>query len=1540
MMKKSKTTILRVSALLLIVATLLSVLPAGVYAIDTQDHSPDADTPKIMVLHNGAEEKSVTLDEKGCETLTAFVSETSSDRFSWQILIPDTEQWVNISGRTQSTLNVTLALVGSMLNSNNMAYIRCTLTDGDKVYNSKPVEIVVSYEIDGKESAETLRPVMLSAPKLMAASAETDGDETATELVTIVINYIFDNGGMAFEPYGASIAKGSDFSADIKSPAVVGYEPFIRKDGEYVDASTVSLNYTNVETNIVVNVIYEPALVKFQVHHHLQDIYDDIYSTEADYITESMALTGSVTPTTGLALELNGFRALSYESLSVAADGSTVVEIRYDRNYYLVNFDMSGGFGTEPVYTRFGAKVGANAPTRHGYVFDGWKLTRFGTAQPTAAQESQYDMNNGTIIVPDANLTYTAIWITQSTTYSMVFWMENINDDGYTYWGHLENIPAMSGTTVSGSDRVGEVADIVDSEFFTYCDALTDKNVIVEGDGSTIVNVYYTRNRYTITFRAKGRCVIPVGHTHGDDCYECICSKSHVHTDECNPQLTCTKPEHTAHTDECIICGIEAHEHDSSCCGYSEHVHELSCWNNYYIGNPVTKPNNAPSNPVDGQIYRRNSSNVFIYIKGTWYKYNSRWTANGSIIDVDCGYTEHIHGSSDCNCDKTVHIHSDSCYSDTLHTHDEDDCYTYSCAKDPHVHTSGCFLLNCGIPQGHTHSSTCNSASSTNTVKLVYKKYQQDLGSIWPITDDNGKTYDQGERWKPSNSTDFSQVLVYIANMPGDDFTLTLDESSYDTFTMNYYLEVLPKDRESGNYDVEYNGKYYELHNTIKANYNYLTEAEDFFEINGYYRIGSTPSFSGGQLDINGGGTVNMYYGRNVTQSLKFQSNGIVLNDKEQTGIMYGESISQYNFVPDYPANLEPNAFVFGGWYTSPGHYDGTEVDWDTATMAAGDVLYYAKWAPIVHKLNVYLTSELTEQIGTTQEVGHGAFAVAPTETVSNGNYIFQGWFYVDDDGEEKAFIFSGIPVLDDMDIYAKWSSHVSVKYTINYVYKKTDGTIVTIADPTIGSAIAGHNKTFPAKAGDELYEGYRTGYYPLANSHTVTMSAERDHEYTFEYVYVESMPYLVKYVDTNGNVVAESKKILDNNLSVVTETFVRVDGMMPDAYQKRLVLSASGSDSDNDGILDNNVITFNYSVNTTQTYCHIVHYIQEIHGSSYREYRSEDIVGDIGSTLTFSSITLTGFAFNGAQTRVNGEAFPVTGTSASVKLNSDGLLVEFYYDRVNVSYVVNYLEYGTNNVLHAQKTGTGIFGGQIVEQAPGLTHLGYKLVSDSVQMLHLSTNATTNVITFYYQEITYSIQYVIVGAAGCGTLSQSSENIYAVTDEFPIGSKPIANAGYHFVGWYLDEACTQPVDPSWIEGDDHIVPKRDGDVWHSSHTFYAKIDPDYTDLTISVQGVDAIDDGQVIIYRIQGATAETQAVDVTVAIKGNGSVTVSELRLGKYTVTELSDWSFRYQPDGVSKEITLSVDKTGNKLVFSHARVTTGWLDGNNDLINDFSNN
>ena len=94
------------------------------------------------------------------------------------------------------------------------------------------------------------------------------------------------------------------------------------------------------------------------------------------------------------------------------------------------------------------------------------------------------------------------------------------------------------------------------------------------------------------------------------------------------------------------------------------------------------------------------------------------------------------------------------------------------------------------------------------------------------------------------------------------------------------------------------------------------------------------------------------------------------------------------------------------------------------------------------------------------------------------------------------------MPVVKDLNLYAKWSSNTLVAYTIKYTLE--NGTV--IADETTGSALAGTTLTFEAKTGDELNEDYQSGYFPNTGSHSLTMDINGNNEFTFVYVAKEKV--------------------------------------------------------------------------------------------------------------------------------------------------------------------------------------------------------------------------------------------------------------------------------------------------------------------------------------------------------------------------------------------------------------------------------------------------
>ena len=157
-------------------------------------------------------------------------------------------------------------------------------------------------------------------------------------------------------------------------------------------------------------------------------------------------------------------------------------------------------------------------------------------------------------------------------------------------------------------------------------------------------------------------------------------------------------------------------------------------------------------------------------------------------------------------------------------------------------------------------------------------------------------------------------------------------------------------------------------------------------------------------------------------------------------------------------------------------------------------------------------------------------------------------------------------------------------------------------------------------------------------------------------------------------------------------------------------------------------------------------------------------------------------------------------------------------------------------------------------------------------------------------------------------------------------------------MGWYYDETCLAPVPSEWVDEQTNQIQPGNSGVWLSNHTYYAKIDPDYTSLTINTLGCVDIDEDQIFIFTIKGVSDNCADINLNVTVVGNSAIRVDNLPIGDYTVTELTAWSYRYTPDAVTKTIALSVNQSSNSLTFSHIRTTTQWLDGNDSKKNDFN--
>lgn len=1223
----------RLIALAICLCIIMSVIAPGLAAVRGANDA--------FVMLDGAQTTAVELLQNDQLALTAGID---ADSYQWQILaVEELDLWVSIHGETENYCTLTYGKVFNMLNASGEAHVRFVAEAAGEVFTSNSVAVTIIPEVEDAPMVQGAA-LMLQAP--MPANLEADPSETEPKgegtsgimpadmplTHTITINYVYSDGSQAAMPYVAQVAAGSSFEKSVASPAVQGYAP----DAEH---ETVEFNLENISADVTETVYYYPAAVNYTVNYYVQNIEDDQYTLDSSETLQGY--TESPVDFIPPNREGEGFYCLPFERAEIAADGSTVINVYYDRYYYLVNFDLDGGYGVEPIYARVGTPISVGTPTRAGYTFTGWDKTL-------------------PMTVPVGNSTYKAIWSSGSgVQYTVVYWLENANDKNYSFHSSKTETATAGATVTVTSAQAPAVTH------FAYESADT---VTVAGDGSTVLNVYYSRNEYTLTFRER--------------------------------------------------------------------------------------------------------------------------TCSGGIF----------------------HQHKESCYA---------------------------------------------------IRKTITAKYQADISGEFPIEGC------EGYWWDDKDNTVYSSNVVSLDVMPGANVVFN---GSYEGegATIYYYVETI----NSAAGVRDYNGKSFDLYKAIPTAYSgYLTIDEEFHPIEGFSRYGSDPQFGS-----NGRATIKeknyMYYSRN-SYDLKFYNYNAYVGNAKQ--VQYEASLTGEYFVPSYPAGLEPGAYVFDGWYATPECYDVSKVDFATATMPASALTLYAKWVPITHTVDVYLDNTLAaeKKLGATQTVSHNGTATEPDESVvKNGDYSFVGWFYMDN-GSEKAFSFD-MPVKKDLTVYAKWSSSVLTQYTIKYV-TIVDGNEVEIADRTTGSSLHGYSKTFEAKYGSELYSLYQSGYYPAANSHTIEIDLESENTYTFYYTAKSEVSYTVKYTYADTGLEAAPPKTVSTSNAVVTETFVQVNGYMPDAYQKRLILTSDPNE---------NVIEFIYSKDDTHAYYKVTHFVQTVAGgNNYTEHQSYQQIGTQGNTITETPLNIPGFMYN------------ETKSTDSGTLTAGGLELELYYDRISYPYEFRYYVENSTTPVATTKTGNALFQQQVTDTAP--TVAGYDVIGSANGSIVIAieddvNTADKNVYTFYYREQEIAITYVAVGS---GSVSPGSQNLGAVTGVVT-GSVPTADEHHRFVGWYTDAECTIPVNAGWVDSNDNkLTPQKENGVYKSA-TYYAKFEPATFDLTITktIEGGGTAEQSFIFDINKDGSVVMSITMSPADFSSGTCTKTIYGLQSGSYTVTERDGWSWKYE--------------------------------------------
>ena len=292
--------------------------------------------------------------------------------------------------------------------------------------------------------------------------------------VRLTVNYVYSNGSLAAQPWVSHVESGVSCNLTAESPAIQGFTP---------DQTSVSFNdaYTTDQT---VNVTYKGAIVNYTVNHYLLNVDDRKPATPAD--TEIVPGETGLT-TEAKAKEYAGFTPQAISQATVNADGSTVVEILYERNYYTLTWNTGENASyIAPEQVRYGAAVTKpdKDPTKVGYEFKGWENLP----------------ETMTMTMPAEDLVVTAKWeAAKRADYKIIYWTETVNEGVYTV-NHVIN-----GTGTVGSSIPNGSYTVPKGYQTTPVAGKTDGDVKITADGTAVKNVYYARDTYTIKFMRQYR---------------------------------------------------------------------------------------------------------------------------------------------------------------------------------------------------------------------------------------------------------------------------------------------------------------------------------------------------------------------------------------------------------------------------------------------------------------------------------------------------------------------------------------------------------------------------------------------------------------------------------------------------------------------------------------------------------------------------------------------------------------------------------------------------------------------------------------------------------------------------------------------------------------------------------------------------------------------------------------------------------------------------------------------------------------------------
>ncbi|WP_294754960.1 InlB B-repeat-containing protein [uncultured Ruminococcus sp.] len=851
--------------------------------------------------------------------------------------------------------------------------------------------------------------------KVFAAASE--------DVVTGIINYYYydeqkpdHKGTSPFPSFVANMPKDSPGITQ-KSPIVPGFSP-CNISKEHLPSVTIEFDKDS-ETDV----FYFPAEVDYVIRLYTQELNNDDYSLQE--IISNKGVTGSepeefgdtfhfsadynITSLRNKTLDnaFEGFTLMYHVPEVIAADGSTEFECYYDRNYYLVDLDLGdGAYGVEPLYVPYEYPISLGTPVKTGYQFDGWDIKR---------EDTNEALTELPTTMPAYNIHCKAKWkAINNVNYRIVYYNAEVDDGSgvtkYNYWGD-KMLSALPDTELSlssiMSDNKDDITTFTDYQFFTFDPEATAANnsetIKVKSDGSSIIRLYYKRNKYKLRFvylKYSSTTTITAG------------APVTSVTDNHKYVLVNTNNNRSK-----ALTNLDA----------ADNMRALTNFNNNnfnYLWELV---------PTEGGYYIQYSDGKYLSVD-----FKTISAGNAAIMsDTPTLFKIAPYGESDNEFliytvykDKNFYLNDKSNKGERVQVYPSDPAiengkdpnrwqlYDYA---DANISTNSNAIKvatatgNGNFTSSLTWGGTLNELPAVDTVSGItpgefvlnnetYKyvelvaEYNANIESLWPAdifqpvngvlsTNGNNTVFSfgswstqAGTKYREKNSTHANIVgrFPYLSSDMIVDPSYVYDPSNPDRIAQSLYAwwgssgNNISKHRIKIFFETldpnasgvtEYKGNYYLLDHTVEAvaAHNGNTRIDPFtysgltiLQSDSSGHINSSATEEGQYQDPDDGvWTTEFHYLRNSYSLSYYNYNTSYSTGADTSSIKYEYPLAGFEPTdePPYPSGLKPGSYEFAGWYDSD-TYDN-EFDW-TGTMPDHNVMVYAYWKPKTFEILYY----------------------------------------------------------------------------------------------------------------------------------------------------------------------------------------------------------------------------------------------------------------------------------------------------------------------------------------------------------------------------------------------------------------------------------------------------------------------------------------------------------------------------------------------------------------------------------------------------------